>query len=361
MSVNYLDPDAVKAEHSWLDLSRDTRVRLRAGIISLVVGAGLLWVKFFAYQLTGSTAVLSDALESIVNVVAAVFALVSLVVAGRPADRNHPYGHGKIEYFAAAFEGGLIAFAAILIVYEAGRGFFHTRELRQLDLGLAITLGAGLANAALGWFLMRTGKATQSLTLIADGKHVLSDFLTSLGVIAGLLLVRLTGIVWFDPFVAAIVGANLGWTGFWLVRHAAGGLLDEEDIMLTGKLVKSFDAHRTPGIIRIHHLRAIRAGRFTHVDAHVVVPEYWPVDRAHVLAESFEERVMRACGVEGEIVFHIDPCHRAYCAQCDVMDCPVRVAPFIARPPHTLDEAVRTDEEVINAAGLRRTHQPLFG
>jgi cation diffusion facilitator family transporter len=360
MSVMQPDPDEMKAENSWLDRQRDTRVRLRAGMLSLVVGIGLLCVKFFAYQLTGSTAVLSDALESIVNVVAALFALGSLVFAGRPADRNHPYGHGKIEYFSAAFEGGLIAFAAILIIYEAGRGFFKTPELRQLDLGLAITLGAGIANAALGWFLIRTGRATQSLTLVADGKHVLSDFWTSLGVIVGLLLVRFTGIVWFDPLVAAIVGLNLGWTGFWLVRHAAGGLLDEEDTKLIGKLVKAFDAYRMPGIIRIHHLRAIRAGRFTHVDAHVVVPEYWPVDRAHVLAESFEERVISSCGVEGEIVFHIDPCHRAYCAQCDVMDCPVRIAPFLARPPHTLEEAVRTDEEVIKAAGWRLARKAFF-
>ncbi|MGH8063975.1 MAG: cation diffusion facilitator family transporter [Candidatus Entotheonellia bacterium] len=360
MSAKQPDPGEMKAENSWLDLQRDTRVRLRAGMISLGVGIGLLWVKFLAYQLTGSTAVLSDALESIVNVVAAVFSLGSLLFAGRPADRNHPYGHGKIEYFAAAFEGGLIAFAAILIIYEAGRGFFRTPELRQLDLGLAITLGAGVANAALGWFLITTGKSTQSLTLMADGKHVLSDSWTSLGVIVGLLLVRFTGIAWFDPLVAAIVGLNLGWTGFWLVRHAAGGLLDEEDTKLIGKLVKAFDAYRMPGIIRIHHLRAIRSGRFTHVDAHVVVPEYWPVDRAHVLAESFEERVINACGVEGEIVFHIDPCHQAYCAQCDVMDCPVRLAPFIARPPHTLDEAVRTDEEVIQAAGLRRTRKASF-
>ncbi|HSF33866.1 MAG TPA: cation diffusion facilitator family transporter [Candidatus Tectomicrobia bacterium] len=350
-----------KLASSWLDGQRDTRLRLRAGLISLVAGGALLWVKFLAYQLTGSTAVLSDALESIVNVVAAVFALGSLMFAGRPADRNHPYGHGKIEYFAAAFEGGLIAFAAILIVYEAGRGFFRPSELRQLDLGLAITLGAGVANAVLGWFLIRTGKSTQSLTLVADGKHVLSDFWTSLGVVIGLLLVRLTGIVWFDPLVAAIVGLNLGRTGFWLVRHAAGGLLDEEDTKLIAKLLKTFDAYRMPGIIRIHHLRAIRSGRFTHVDAHVVVPEYWPVDRAHVLVESFEERVMSACGIEGEIVFHIDPCHRAYCAQCDVMDCPVRMAPFVARPPHTLDEAVRTDEEVIKATGLRRTRRAFIG
>jgi cation diffusion facilitator family transporter len=360
MSVRPPDPRELKAESSWLDLQRDTPIRLRAGLISLAVGIALLWVKFLAYHLTGSTAVLSDALESIVNVVAALFAIGSLLFAGRPADRNHPYGHGKIEYFAAAFEGGLIAFAAIMIIYEAALGFFEPPELRQLDLGLAITFGAGVANAVLGWFLLRTGKATQSLTLIADGKHVLSDSWTSLGVIVGLLLVRLTGIFWFDPLVAAIVGVNLGWTGFWLVRHAAGGLLDEEDTKLIGKLLKAFDAYRMPGIIRIHHLRAIRSGRFTHVDAHVVVPEYWPVDRAHVLAESFEDRVMSACGVEGEIVFHIDPCHRAYCAQCDVMDCPVRMAPFVARPPHTLDEAVRTDEEVIQATGLRRTQQAFF-
>jgi cation diffusion facilitator family transporter len=360
MSVRQPDPYEVKAENSWFGLQRDTRVRLRAGLISLVVGIGLLWAKFLAYQLTGSTAVLSDALESIVNVVAALFALGSIAFAGRPADRNHPYGHGKIEYFAAAFEGGLIAFAAVMIIYEAARGFFEPPELRQLDLGLAITFGAGVANAALGWFLLRAGKATQSLTLIADGKHVLSDFWTSMGVIVGLLLVRFTGIVWFDPLVAAIVGVNLGWTGIALVRHAAGGLLDEEDTQLISKLIKAFDAYCMPGIIRIHHLRAIRSGRFTHVDAHVVVPEYWPVDRAHVLVESFEERVMSACGVEGEIVFHTDPCHRAYCAQCEVADCPVRQAPFVARPPHTLDEAVRTDEEVLQATGLWRTRKALL-
>jgi cation diffusion facilitator family transporter len=341
-------------------VQQDGGVRLKAGLISLGVGVALLWVKFTAYRLTGSTAVLSDALESIVNVIAALFALGSLVFAGRPADRNHPYGHGKIEFFAAAFEGGLITFAAVLILYEAIRGFWTAPPLRQLDLGLAITFGAGLANAALGWFLVRVGRRTQSLTLVADGQHVLSDFWTSLGVMVGLLAVRLTGIAWFDPAIAALVGVNLGWTGLRLVRHAAGGLLDEEDTQLLGRLIKALDAYRLPGIIRIHHLRAIRAGRFTHVDAHLVVPEFWSVDRAHGLAETFEARVMQACGVAGEIVFHIDPCHRAYCAQCDVLDCPVRLAPFIARPPHTLDEAVRTDEEVISAAGGRRTRPAVF-
>lgn len=351
------EPGEAEERQVELERWRNTRSRLKAGMISLIVGGILLWVKFLAYQLTGSTAVLSDALESIVNVIAALFALGSLVFAGRPADRNHPYGHGKIEYFSAAFEGGLITFAAVLILYEAGKGFLQPQELRQLDLGLAITFGAGVANALLAGFLIRVGRRTQSLALVADGQHVLSDFWTSLGVIVGLLLVKLTGILWFDPAVAAIVGVNLGWTGLRLVRHAAGGLLDEEDTKLLGKLIKAFDAYRMPGIIRIHHLRAIRSGRFTHVDAHLVVPEFWSVERAHALMESFEERVMSACGVEGEIAFHIDPCHRTYCALCDVMDCPVRVAPFVARPPHTLDEAVRTDDEVIKAAGARRTRK----
>ncbi len=338
-----------------LDRQGDTRVRLRAGLLSLLVAGGLLWAKFYAYQITGSTAVLSDALESIVNVIAALFALGSLAFAGRPADRNHPYGHGKIEFFAAVFEGGMIAFAAILILYTAGKGFVRPTELRQLDVGLAITFGAGLVNAGLAWFLMRTGRQTQSLTLVADGKHVLSDFWTSVGVVVGLLLVKITGIIWLDPLVAGIVGLNLAWTGLRLVRHAAGGLLDEEDTTLLGRLIEALDAYRMPGIIRIHHLRAIRAGRFTHVDAHLVVPEFWSVDRAHTLAEAFENRAMTSCGIEGEIVFHIDPCHRAYCAQCDVLDCPVRLAPFVARPPHTLEEAIRTDDEVMKAAGARRT------
>jgi cation diffusion facilitator family transporter len=329
-------------------------MRLTAGLISLIVAVPLLWAKFLAYQLTGSTAVLSDALESIVNVVAALFAIGSLVFAGRPADRNHPYGHGKIEFFSAVFEGGLIAFAAVVILYEAVRGFLRPIEIRQLDIGLAITAGAGFVNAGLGWFLVRTGRRAHSLTLVADGQHVLSDFWTSLGIVVGLLLVKITGITWLDPLVAGIVGVNLAWTGLRLVRHAAGGLLDEEDTTLLGRLIKALDAYRLPGIIRIHHLRAIRAGRFTHVDAHLVVPEFWRVEQAHALAETFEERVMSACGVEGEIVFHIDPCHQTYCPQCDVADCPIRVAPFVARPPHTLDEAVRTDEELISGVGAPR-------
>ena len=327
-------PDAVLA---------DSRVRTRAGLLSLVVSLVLLGAKYQAYRMTGSTAILSDALESIVNVVAAVFALGGITFAAHPADRNHPYGHGKIEFFSAAFEGGLIAFAAVLIIYEVIQALLHGVEIRALDAGLAIVVGAGLANLALGLYLLRVGRAYQSLTLVADGKHVLSDFWTSVGIVVGLLLVRATGIWWLDPVTAAVVALNLMWTGFRLVRHAAGGLLDEEDTGLLSRLLEALDSRLGQGVIRVHHLRAIRAGRFHHVEAHLVVPEFWPVDRAHELSEDLAARVIAELGVEGELVFHTDPCHRIYCAMCDLDDCTVRREPFRDRPPLSLEEAVQPD------------------
>jgi cation diffusion facilitator family transporter len=319
------------------------RARLRAVAISLAVSVVLLAAKYEAYLLTGSTAILSDALESIVNVVAAVFALGGLVFAGRPADRNHPYGHGKIEFFSAAFEGGLIAFAAVLIAYEVVLSLLRGAELRAIDLGVAIVLGAGVVNLLLGYYLIRAGRRYDSLTLVADGRHVLADFYTSAGIVVGLLLVRFTGIGWLDPVVAAVVALNLLWTGFRLVRHAAGGLLDEEDPALLNRLLDVVQQHLGQGVIRIHHLRAIRAGRFHHVDAHLVVPEFWSVERSHELAEELAAQVIKEVGVEGEMTLHTDPCHRVYCAMCDLEACPIRRAPFGGRPTLTLEEAVQPD------------------
>jgi cation diffusion facilitator family transporter len=326
-----------------LSTATDARIRLRAALLSLVVATLMLAAKYQAYRMTGSTAVLSDALESIVNVLAAVFALGGLLFAGRPADRNHPYGHGKIEFFSAAFEGGLIAFASILIVYEAIRSLVAGPDVRQIGLGLLIVLGSALVNLALGLYLLRTGRRYVSLTLIADGQHVLADVWTSAGIIVGLGLVRLTGRAWLDPVIALLVALWLMATGFRLVRHAAGGLLDEEDPLLLKRVLDALQKYVGGGVIRVHHLRAIRSGRFQHVEAHLVVPEFWSVERAHDLSEDVATRVMRDLGVEGEMVFHTDPCHRIYCAVCDLADCPIRREPFLKQTPLTLEEAVQPD------------------
>jgi len=330
-----VDPETSVAE--------DARIRLRAGLISLTVALLMLAAKYQAYRMTGSTAVLSDALESIVNVVAAVFALGGLLFAGRPADRNHPYGHGKIEFFSAAFEGGLIAFASVVIVYEVVLILLAGAAVRQISAGVVIVLVTGLVNLVLGWYLVRTGRRYDSLTLVADGKHVIADFWTSAGVVVGLLLVQLTGLAWLDPLVALLVALSLMWTGFRLVRHAAGGLLDEEDPALLSRVLAALQRYVGHGVIRVHHLRAIRSGRFHHVEAHLVVPEFWSVDKAHGVSEDVAARVIHDLGVEGEMVFHTDPCHRIYCATCDLEDCPIRREPFLGATPLTLEEAVQPD------------------
>ena len=342
---------AVRAEASKIASATVPTVDLRllAAAISLSVGIVLLGAKFAAYQLTGSTAILSDAMESIVNVVAALFTLGGLVVARWPADRNHPYGHGKVEFLSAAFEGGLIAFAALMIVYQALSALYVGVRVRAVDVGLLITLAAGLANAALGWFLMRTGRKYHSVSLVADGRHVMSDFITSVGVAAALGFVLLTGLSWLDPAVAILVGVQLGWMGAKLVGEAASGLLDAENPELLERLVAAINANLTTGIIRVHYLRAIRSGRFTHVDAHLVMPEFWSVEEAHDVGDAFEQRVFNALPIDGEIVFHVDPCHRVFCSQCDVAPCPIRRAPFESRPPITLEEAVHPDPPLPSA------------
>ncbi len=326
-----------------MTLDSENRIRLTAGIVSLAIGALIMAAKFVAYRLTGSSAILSDALESIVNVAAAAFAIGSILFAGRPADRGHPYGHGRIEFFSAAFEGGLIAFAAVAIIVTAVESLVRGVEIHQINTGLIVTAAAGSMNAILGWFLIRMGRRTRSLILIADGKHVLSDFLTTVGVVIALILVRLTRVPQIDPIIAIIVALSLVRTGFGLVRHSARALLDEEDPSLLQTLLEAGEKARSPGIIRLHHLRAIRIGRFAHVDAHLVVPQFWSVEEAHDHADAFEKRLLAMRAIEGEILFHTDPCRLLYCEFCDLEACPIRTKAFAGRPTMTLEEATQPD------------------
>lgn len=269
--------------------------RVRAMRLSLAAGIVILALKTAAFWLTGSMALKSDALESVVNVVAALFGLGAVIFAGQPADKEHPYGHGKMEYFSAAFEGGLISLAAAMILYESAVALVRGVELRDLGAGLALNLGAGALNGLLGWYLLRRGAALKSKTLEADGHHVLSDFYTTAGIAAGLFLVKATGWTRLDPAIAAAVGLLLGRTGFRLVRESAAALLDEEDSGTIDAIVSGLDGLLKKGVdetgvITVHGLRAIRSGRYTHVDIHLVVPEYIPVSEAHDDTDRFESR-----------------------------------------------------------------------
>jgi cation diffusion facilitator family transporter len=313
--------------------------RLRATFISILAGSGILILKFMAYRMTGSAALKSDAYEGVVNVVAAAFALGAVVFAEQPVDKDHPYGHGKIEHFSAAFEGGLISLAAILIVYEGVLSWISYEPLQSLDLGLAITLVSGLLNGALGWHLISRGRALKSAALDADGQHVLSDFYTTLGLIVGVGIVWLTGLRWLDSAIAIVMGLWLLRTGFLLVKRASGALLDLEDPATLNSLVAEFNHDRPAEIITLHGLRTLRSGRHTHVDVHLVIPEYLPIKQAHHLVEDYGKRVLKRLGMEGEFHSHVDPCQQSYCNRCMVNECPIRRQPSAGHRLITVEEA----------------------
>ncbi len=322
-----------------------SRARIRATSVSIIAGLIILALKIIAFRLTGSAALKSDAYEGVVNIVAAVFALGAIIFANEPADRNHPYGHGKIEHFSAAFEGGLISLAALIIVYEGALSWIRYEPLKSLDWGMAVNLASGLLNGALGLYLVRSGRRLRSAAIEADGHHVLSDFFTTLGLLAGLLLVWFTGLRWLDSLLAILMGLWLMRTGFVLVRGASSALLDIEDPRTLEGIIGEINRSAPPEIITIHGLRTLRSGRHTHVDVHMVIPEYLPIRDAHQLVEGFGASVLHQLGMEGEFHSHMDPCSRAYCTRCVVRDCPVRAEASQGRTPITLEEASTPDEE----------------
>jgi len=317
-------------------LSSSDKIRNRAAWVSAVASLLIFALKIGAYKITGSAAVLSDALESIVNVIAALVALFVVRFASQPADHEHPYGHGKAEYFSSAFEGGMIFFAAIMIIGESVKALIYHEGTQKLEIGLAVVAVAALLNLALGVYLRNVGKKHHSEALVASGAHVLSDVLTTVGVMVGLGLVLLTDLQWLDPVVAIIVGLNLAWAGIKIVRPSLGGLMDEQDETVLQELTNALEANREPGIIDIHQMRMIRSGRFHHVDAHLVVPEYWDIAYVHEITNAFEKAVVKDYEFDGEIAFHLDPCKKSFCATCEVKDCPIRVEPFKEPRPFTV-------------------------
>jgi cation diffusion facilitator family transporter len=315
----------------------EDKIILQTAHYSVVVSLVLLITKFWAYRITGSQAVYSDAMESIVNVVAAIFAVTMLKEAQHPADKNHPYGHGKLESFSAAFEGGLIAFASVVVIYQAGESLVHPHEIFPMDLGFYLVLAAGMVNLILGLFILRRAKMLHSNALHGSGKHILSDVWTTVGTAAALVIVYLTGWLWIDSIASLLLGIWLGHTGIQIIRKNASVLIDEEDRDLLNKLRNSFEKNRENWVIQIHHTRIIRSGRFHHIDSHVVVPQFLDVLDAHERVDTFEQAVIRDYPLDGEIAFHMDPCRKAYCRVCNIDNCPIRVEDFKDRIPVMLE------------------------
>ncbi|MBC7531403.1 MAG: cation transporter [Oligoflexus sp.] len=309
----------------------------KASIISFVASLAILGLKFFAYTQTGSTAILSDAMESIINVLAAAVTLLLMKFVVAPADDKHPYGHGKLEYFSAAFEGGLITIAGLVIAKEAIQALWKGTVLHNLDTGLIFVTLAAAGNLALGLYIGRIGKRERSEALVASAQHILSDVWSTVGTFVGLALVWIFEIPQFDAIAALVIAGNLSYSGYKIFRRSTAALIDETDPNTLVHLTETFNENRRSGVIDIHMTKVIRSGRFHHVDCHLVVPEFWSIAEAHPFTESFEKDVIDSYEGDGEINFHIDPCYRDFCSACDVAPCPVRQKPFVTTRPFSIE------------------------
>ena len=282
----------------------------KLAIGSIFVGTVVLALKYAAYHLTGSIALYSDALESIINVVTALAAFMAVRMSAAPPDANHPYGHHKVEYFSAVLEGVLIIVAALMILREAYYGFLSPRVLDAPGAGLALNGAAAVINAFWSWILIREGRRLRSPALAADGRHLLTDVVTSFGVLAGLLLVPVTGLHQLDPALAALVALNILWSGWGLMKESIGGLMDEavpEKVLVQ---IREIIAGNADGAIEAHDLRTRHAGRMTFIDFHLVVPGSMSVTDAHEICDRLE-RALKAKVEDAMITIHVEPDEKA--------------------------------------------------
>jgi cation diffusion facilitator family transporter len=304
------------------------KINIRVQIIALSTGIVLMGIKFVAYFLTHSNAILSDALESIINVVAGGFALYSLILAAKPRDADHPYGHGKVEFLSAGFEGSLILFAGVSIIIKAIYGLLHPQPLNQLDVGILLTAFAGGINFLIGWVMERRGRNFSSITLEAGGKHLKSDAYSTIGLLIGLLVIFLTGIEWLDSVFAILFGVIIIFTGLRIVRRSVAGIMDEADEDLVVRLVEVLEENRRPEWIDIHNLRVIKYGSYLHVDCHVTLPWYFSLEEAHKQVEAIELLVKESFYEKIEFFIHSDPCLPFACKICALTNCQHRKNPF---------------------------------
>lgn len=304
----------------------------------------LLIAKLVAYYLTNSVAILTDALESIVNVVAGFFGLYSLQLSAKPRDVDHPYGHGKIEFISAAVEGVMISFAALFILFEATRNLITPIPIQSLDKGIVLITITGALNFVMGSWCLHTAKKTHSLALKASGKHLHSDTYSTIGIVAGLVLLYVTGHAWLDSAVAIIFGLVIFFTGFRIVRSSVAGIMDERDKDLLRRMIEALDNDRSKNWIDVHNIRIIKYGSTLHIDCHLTVPWYLNVHEAHEEVDKLRALVIKEFGDSIELFVHSDGCLPISCAICIKDDCPVRHHPFQRRIKWTVQNMERDEK-----------------
>jgi cation diffusion facilitator family transporter len=306
-----------------MNKTEQINLRKKAAYISLAVGIGMFITKMTAYFITGSVAIFSDAAESVVHVAATGMALFSIILSSKPADKTHLYGHGNVEYFSAGVEGFLILLAAGVIIFTAVGDIIAGPTLESLSVGVIFISAAGFVNLLLGFYLIRTGKKTNSITLVADGKHVLTDAYTSIGVLVGVILVMITGYVLLDPILAIIVALNIVFTGYKLIRESVGGLMLETNPEMLKKISDKLISMKKNYWIDIHELRYWQSGDRTFIDFHLILPYYFTIEQSHKEEKMIDEELEKAFP-SSQIKIHFDYCVPELCKFCGYDICKVR-------------------------------------
>ncbi len=301
-------------------------------------------VKFTAYFITHSNAVLTDAAESIVNVLASTFAFYSIYLASQPKDKNHPYGHGKVEFFSAFVEGLLIALAGLLIIAKSVYNIFYPQALHAILDGVVIIGITGIVNGFLGFYLIKTGKKFRSITLSAEGKHLITDAISTFGLMIGLVVIYFTGIFILDSLISIALGLYIIFSGYRLVRKSVAGLMDEVDTEVVGTVVHFLNINRKDAWIDVHNLRAQRYGAETHIDCHVTLPYYLDLNQVHDEISEIDRSVGKNIGDKTEFFIHADPCIPQCCHYCNVKNCAVRTEEQTENIPWTLDNITKNQK-----------------
>ncbi|MES3018050.1 MAG: cation diffusion facilitator family transporter [Bacteroidota bacterium] len=310
-------------------------------LISLSVGILLMLAKFTAYFITSSNSILTDAAESIVNVLASAFAFYSIYVASQPRDNNHPYGHGKVEFFSVFIEGSLIGIAGILIIFKSAYNLLYPHNVSELMTGSIIIAATGLVNFVLGHYLITQSKNLNSLTLFADGKHLKTDAYTSAGLVGGLILIYLTGLTYLDSVLSIAIGIFIIYSGYKLVRRSVSGLMDESDFETADEVISILNNCRKDSWIDMHNLRTQRYGPDIHIDCHLTLPYYFDLNKVHEEVSEVDAMMNSQASSSIEFFIHADPCVPECCHYCRMDACPVRSEPKTKDIVWTIENVTR--------------------
>lgn len=313
----------------------------------LLFSITLMGLKFYAWYITDSNAILTDAFESIVNVAAGTFAMFSMMYAARPRDDNHPYGHGKIEFVSAGFEGALVLLAGCFIFYESILGFITPHDISQPIVGAWLSGISGLLNFVMGYYLVQRGKKQHSSLMDANGKHLMSDTVSSIGLVGGMILIHFTGIGWIDNGLALVLAVYLFYTGYKIVRESLANLLDEQDIEKINQLIVILNEKRRPVWIDMHNFRVLKYGSMLHVDAHITLPWYQSLEESHAEVEAVQHLMEEEMGAEMEFFIHADPCIELSCSICPVQNCAHRKHEMERRLEWTTDNMLPDRKHVL--------------